>query len=150
MLHRPVEILFVEDNPDDIDFTLRAFRKANCLNKVFVVRNGAEALDFLFATGSYAYRNIKQAPTLVLLDLILPRVHGLDVLRAIKSDPRTRDISVVILSSSREESEIMQSYRIGAENYIIKPFKFEKFLEAVSHLGLDWHRENKSEVLIEA
>ncbi len=149
MSNRAVEILFVEDNADDIDLTLRAFRNARLLNKVFVVRNGADALDFLFATGSFAYRDAKDAPTLVLLDLILPKVHGLDVLRAIKNDTRTADIPVVILAGSREERDIMQSYRIGAENYIIKPFKFPKFLEAIAHLGLEWHLENKSEVLIE-
>jgi two-component system, response regulator len=150
MLHKAIEILFVEDNPDDIDLTLRAFRKAKLLNKVFVVRNGADALDFVFAAGAFASRNIKETPTLVLLDLILPKVHGLDVLRTLKSDPRTSHVPVVILANSREEKDIMQCYRIGAEHYLIKPFRFDEFLGVLSQLGLDWHLGNKSEVLIEA
>ena len=148
MINRAVEILLVEDNSDNVDLMLRAFRNAQVLNKISVVRNGLEALDFLFSAGRFAQRAPNHGSLLVLLDLILPRLHGLDVLRAIKSEVSTRQIPVIILSNSAEEKDIMQCYRIGAEHFLIKPFRCEEFLEAISRLGMDWRLANCSQSLI--
>lgn len=131
-------ILLVEDNPDDEALTLRALKKNNIRNEVVVARDGAEALDFLFATGAYADRDINIMPQVILLDLKLPRVDGLEVLRRLRADDRTKCLPVVILTSSSEEVDIIKSYHLGANSYVRKPVDFEQFMEAVRHLGLYW------------
>jgi two-component system, response regulator len=131
-------ILLVEDNPDDEALTLRAFAKSNIANQVIVVRDGVEALDFLFGTGSYADRDLRVQPQIILLDLKLPKLDGLEVLRRMRADDRTTLLPVVILTSSKEEQDIIQSYRLGANSYIRKPVDFLQFIEAVRQLGLYW------------
>ena len=138
MKDRTVEILLVEDNPNDVELALHALKKNNIANRIEVVRDGAEALEFIFATGAYAQRSIGNGPKVIPLDLKLPKVDGLEVLRQIKSDPRTRAIPVVVLTSSREESDIVESYNLGVNSYIVKPVDFEQFTEAVHTLGLYW------------
>ena len=133
-----LEILFVEDNENDIELTLRALKKHNLANKVFVVKDGAEALDYIFAKGAYAHRKIENAPKMVLLDLKLPKVDGLEVLRKMKSDERTKVIPVVVLTSSQEEQDVVDSYKLGVNSYIVKPVDFDKFLQAVEELGFYW------------
>ena len=133
-----VEILLVEDNNDDEDLTLHAFKKHNLTNKVHVVRDGAEALEFIFCTGRYANRRITERPKVILLDIKLPLVDGLEVLRRIKEDERTRTIPVVMLTSSREERDLFESYRLGVNSYITKPVDFEQFTEAARSLGMYW------------
>jgi len=137
-------ILLVEDNLDDVDLTLRAFRKSLIANEVVVARDGAEAMDYLAATGLYAGRNVDELPQVVLLDLHLPKVSGLDVLRAIRAEPKTKLLPVVILTSSAEESDILESYGLGANSYIRKPVDFEQFLDAARQLGLYWLVLNQS------
>ena len=131
-------ILLVEDNPDDEALTLRALKKNNIRNQVFVVHDGAEALDFLFCTGAYADRNPHEMPQLTLLDLKLPKVDGLEVLRRLRADERTRLLPIVILTSSNEEQDLIVGYKIGANSYVRKPVDFNQFVEAVRNLGLYW------------
>ena len=131
-------ILLVEDNPDDEELTLRALKKNNILNEVNVVRDGAEALDYLFCQGAYAGRDASRHPAVTLLDLKLPKVEGLEVLKRLRADERTRLLPVVILTSSKEEQDLVNGYRLGANSYIRKPVDFEKFMEAVRQLGLYW------------
>jgi CheY-like chemotaxis protein len=131
-----VEILMVEDNPHDAEMTLRALRKHHLANRLHHVKDGAEALAFIFATGPYSDRKVENGPRVVLLDLKLPKVDGLEILRRIKADARTRAIPVVVLTSSAEERDIVESYKLGVNSYIVKPVDFEKFTEAVMHLGL--------------
>jgi len=131
-------ILLVEDSPDDVDLTLRALKKSNVLNEVVVVRDGAEALDYLFATGTYSGRDSTVMPEVVLLDLKLPKVDGLEVLRRIRADERTKLLPVVILTSSSEERDVVESYKLGANSYIRKPVDFDQFIESVRQLGLYW------------
>ena len=133
-----VEILLVEDNPQDLDLCLRALKKANLGNRVHVTRDGAEALEFLFCEGKYAARKIENAPKVILLDLKLPKIDGLEVLRRIKEDPRTDSIPVVMLTSSKEQNDVMESYHLGINSYIVKPVNFEQFSEAVQKLGMYW------------
>lgn len=133
-----VEILLVEDSPSDAELTLRALRKHNLANSLLHVSDGEEALDFLFARGAFVGRNMESPPKIVILDLKLPKVDGLEVLRSMKGDPRTRTIPVVVMTSSKEESDIVESYRLGVNSYIVKPVEFEKFVEAVKDLGLYW------------
>lgn len=133
-----VEILLVEDNPKDVELTLRAFRKANLTNRIHVARDGAEALDFIFCEGAHAARTMEDGVKVVLLDLKLPKVDGLEVLQRIKGDPRTKIIPVVVLTSSREQRDVIESYQLGVNSYIVKPVSFERFAEAVQHLGLYW------------
>lgn len=133
-----VEILLVEDNPDDVELTLRAFSKHHLTNRIHVVRDGAEALEFLFATGRYAHRSLDDVPKAILLDLKLPLVGGLEVLRRVKADERTSRIPVVVLTSSKEEPDIVESYQLGVNSYIVKPVDFQQFTEAVRQLGLYW------------
>ncbi|HEY1170569.1 MAG TPA: response regulator [Verrucomicrobiae bacterium] len=132
------QILLVEDNPDDVELTLRAFKKNHILNCLQVVTDGAEALDYLFGMGKFAGRDTSYQPTVILLDLKLPKVDGMEVLKAIRGDARTKLIPVVILTSSKEEVDIVNGYSNGANSYIRKPVEFEKFIEAVGQLGLYW------------
>jgi CheY-like chemotaxis protein len=138
-----VEILLVEDNPNDVELTIRALQKQNLANKVFVVKDGAEALDFIFATGVYAARNIENRPKVILLDLKLPKVDGIEVLRRIKADDRTKHTPVVMLTSSQEERDVMDTYKLGVNSYIVKPVDFSNFVHAVSELGVYWGFLNK-------
>ncbi|MBN8279430.1 MAG: response regulator [Gammaproteobacteria bacterium] len=131
-------ILLVEDNPNDEELTLRAFRKSKILNPIVVARDGVEALDYLFMRGMHAGRDPAAAPQLILLDLKLPKVDGLEVLKAMRDDDRTRMLPVVVLTSSREEQDILRSYSLGANSYVRKPVDFAEFLEAVRQLGLYW------------
>jgi len=131
-------ILLVEDNPDDVDLTLRAFRKSQILNEIVVARDGVEALDYLFATGIYAERDPKALPEVVLLDLKLPRVDGLEVLRRLRDNERTRRLPVVVLTSSNEERDILSSYDLGANSFVRKPVDFAQFLTAAQQLGMYW------------
>jgi len=131
-------ILLVEDNPDDVELTLRAFRRYHLQNEVAVVNDGALALDYLLGTGEYAGRNLSQMPAVVLLDLKLPKMDGLEVLRQIRAHQRTRLLPVVILTSSSEERDLIDSYMNGANSYIRKPVDFDKFMRAVQQLGLYW------------
>ena len=133
-----VEILLVEDSSTDVELTLRGLKKHNLANKVYVVKDGAEALDFIFATGQYADRSIDNLPKLILLDLKLPKVDGLEVLRKIKSDERTKIIPVVVLTSSKQERDIIESYKLGVNSYISKPVDFDKFVHSVEEIGLYW------------
>lgn len=139
-----IEILLVEDNPNDEELTLYALKKNNITNRIQVVRDGAEALEYLFCTGTYAHRQINDTPKVVLLDLKLPKVDGLEVLEKIKADVRTRKIPVVMLTSSREERDIVESYQLGVNSYIVKPVDFEQFSEAVRQLGLYWMLLNQT------
>jgi len=136
--HNEVEILLVEDNPSDAELTIRALKKHHLANNLVHVKDGAEALDFIFAKGKYSERNIQNSPKVVLLDLKLPKVDGLEVLKRIKSDERTKVIPVVVLTSSKEEQDVVRSYQLGVNSYIMKPVDFDKFLNAVSDLGLYW------------
>ncbi|MCL4294639.1 MAG: response regulator [Anaerolineae bacterium] len=131
-------VLLVEDNPDDVELTLRAFRKNHLLNEVVVAQDGVEALDYLFGAGAYTGRDPHVLPQFVLLDLKLPRVDGLEVLRRIRADERTQLLPVVILTTSKEEQDLIQSYKLGANSYIRKPVDFAQFSDAVRQLGLYW------------
>jgi len=133
-----VEILLVEDNPRDAELTLRALTKRHLANHVLWVKDGAEALDRLFGGSADAGQKVNHAPKLILLDLKLPKVDGLEVLRRLKGDERTKNIPVVVLTSSREEQDIVESYRLGVNSYIVKPVEFENFSEAVAQLGMYW------------
>ena len=134
---RPVEILLVEDNPNDEELTLHALKRHNLANHVHVVRDGAEALDFMFCAGAYAARTFGN-PNVILLDLKLPKVNGVEVLRSLRSDPRTAHVPVVILTSSREERDVIDTYKLGANSYIAKPVDWEQFSEAVHQVGMYW------------
>ena len=132
------EILLVEDNADDVELTLHALRQEKLANSIMVARDGEAALDFLFCRGTYSHRSFDSPPRLVLLDLKLPKVDGMEVLREIKKDPRTRAIPVVILTSSREESDLVKGYHLGANGFIQKPVDFDEFRQIVKHVGLYW------------
>jgi len=134
----PVELLLVEDSDHDLELALRALRKANLASHIHVARDGVEALDFIFCQGPHADRRIADAPKVILLDLKLPRVDGLEVLKRIKADPRTSTIPVVMLTSSKEQCDVVASYRTGVNAYIVKPVSFERFSDAVRELGLFW------------
>lgn len=133
-----IELLLVEDNPQDLELALRALRKAKLVNRVHVARDGAEALDFIFCEGPHASRRMADGPSVILLDLKLPKVDGLEVLRRVKSDPRTKVIPVVVLTSSKEQRDVVESYQLGVNSYIVKPVNFERFSSAVGDLGLYW------------
>lgn len=133
-----VEILIVEDSPQDLELTKRALRKANVSNLIQIARDGEEALEFLFCEGAYADRNINNGPKVILLDLKLPKIDGLEVLKRIKGDPRTQTIPVVVLTSSKEQRDVVESYKLGVNSYIVKPVNFEGFIKAVQDLGMYW------------
>jgi len=133
-----VEILVVEDNPDDLEMTLRALRKVNLANHIVTARDGAEALDFIFCRGVHSNRRVEDHPKIILLDLKLPKVDGLEVLQRIKSDSRTKMIPVAILTSSKEQRDVVESYNLGVNSYIVKPVNFESFAKAVQELGMYW------------
>jgi len=140
-------ILLVEDNPDDVELTLRAFQKSNILNKVIVARDGIEALDYLYGTGVHEGRDVSVQPAVVLLDLKLPKMNGLEVLQRMRDNIMTRAMPVVILTSSREEQDVFDGYRYGANSYIVKPVEYEKFHDAVKQLGLYWLLLNEPPVM---
>lgn len=142
-----VEILLVEDNPTDAELCLRALKKHNLANNLVWVKDGAEALDFLFASGAYADRDLSQPPKVVLLDLRLPKVDGMEVLRKLKQDQRTRSIPVVVLTSSKEDRDVSESYRLGVNSYISKPVEFDAFANSVAELGFYWLRVNRPPVM---
>jgi CheY-like chemotaxis protein len=138
-----VEILLVEDNPNDVELTLRALKKNHLANNVLVVTDGAQALDFIFRTGAYAGRSANNNPKIVLLDLKLPKVNGIEVVRKIKSDKETKTIPIVVLTSSEEEKDVTESYGLGVNSYIVKPVDFTKFSKVVADAGLYWLLINK-------
>jgi CheY-like chemotaxis protein len=131
-------ILLVEDNPDDVELTIRAFRKNNIGNKVVVAKDGVEALDYLFGTGVYAGRNVKEMPVVILLDLKLPKIDGMEVLKRIRQNEFTRLLPVVILTSSAEDTDKINGYTLGCNSYVRKPVDFNQFAEAIKNLGLYW------------
>jgi CheY-like chemotaxis protein len=133
-----IEILLVEDNQADVELTLRALKKNNIANRIEVVGDGEEALDFVFARGKYASRSLDSIPRLILLDLKLPKIGGIDVLTQIKGNPKTRMIPVVVLTSSKEDRDIVESYKLGVNSYIVKPVDFDKFIDSVRSLGVYW------------
>lgn len=138
-----VEILLIEDSPEDAELTIRVLQGQNLANRLVWVKNGALGLDFLFCRGAYAGRNVIEAPRLVLLDLSLPKISGLEVLQQLKADPRTRKIPIVVLSSSTQDKDILRTYDLGVNSYVTKPVHFEEFATAVTQLGLYWMLINK-------
>jgi CheY-like chemotaxis protein len=138
-----IEILLVEDNANDVELTLRALAKHNLANKIHVVRDGEEAMDFLFCRGAFSGRTFDDKPKVVLLDLKLPKVDGLEVLRAVKSDPRTKALPVVVMTSSRQQRDMVESYHLGVNSYIQKPINFVEFQEVIRHLGYYWLAVNQ-------
>ncbi|HEX2993003.1 MAG TPA: response regulator [Anaerolineales bacterium] len=133
-----VEILLVEDNPRDAELTIRALKRKNLANNLYHVEDGVEALDFLFGRGKYSNRDMNEPPKVVLLDLKLPRINGLEVLSALKADERTRTIPIVIITSSAEDPDVKKAYELGANSYVIKPVQFDSFMEAMVKIGVYW------------
>jgi len=144
MTDEKVEILLVEDNPHDAEMTIRSLRRANLANKLIHVKDGAEALDFIFARGAYAEREIANKPKVVLLDIKMPKVDGIEVLKQIKSNETTKTIPVVIMTSSKEEQDVITSYQLGVNSYVVKPVDFEGFAKAVAELGFYWLITNQA------
>ncbi len=143
MANDVVEILLVEDNSNDAELTIRALKKQNLANSLHWVKDGAEALDYIYAKGEYSDRELENRPKVILLDLNLPKIDGLEVLKKIKEDKSTKMIPVVVLTSSREEEDMVKSYNYGVNSYIVKPVDFDKFVKSVSDLGLYWVLLNK-------
>lgn len=135
---KEIEILLVEDNPNDAEIAMRALKKNNLANNVLLVQDGEEALDFLYARGKFEDRGFNNRPKIILLDLQLPKVDGKEVLRIIKSDPEKKMIPVIVLTSSKEEKDIVETYQLGVNSYIVKPVDFDKFVESVKEIGLYW------------
>jgi len=144
-----VGILLVEDTPGDLELALRALRKAKLVNRIEVARDGVEAIEFIFCEGPHAERKIEDGPKVILLDLKLPKMDGLEVLRRIKSDPRTKMIPVVVLTSSKEQSDVVASYNLGVNSYIVKPVNFDRFATAVQELGMYWLLLNQPPIMKE-
>lgn len=144
IVNQEVEILIVEDNPDDADLAIRALRKNRLVNHVVHLTDGVQAVDFLFGTGSYLGRELSQMPRVILLDLKMPKLDGIQVLQRIKADPRTQAIPVVILTSSAEDPDVKKCYELGANSYIVKPVEFNNFSETVANLGFYWMAINRS------
>jgi CheY-like chemotaxis protein len=144
-----IELLIVEDNPQDLELALRALRKAKLSNNIQVARDGAEALEFIFCEGPFATRRLAAPPKVILLDLKLPKVDGLEVLKRLKGDPRTRSIPVVVVTSSKEQRDVVESYDLGVNSYIVKPVNFERFSAAVRELGLYWLLLNQPPQLVD-
>jgi CheY-like chemotaxis protein len=142
-----IEILLIEDNPNDVELTLHTLKKHHLANLIHVVRDGAEALDFLFCRGAYENRNPTNAPKVILLDIKLPKVDGLEVLRRIRGDERLRPLPVVVMTSSREERDIIESYKLGINSYIVKPLDFGEFCEVVHQVGCYWMMLNQPPIL---
>ena len=138
MIDLMVDILLIEDNPNDVELTMRALKRNHIVNNIQVIMDGAEALDYFFASGKYSGRDTNLKPKLVILDLKLPKVDGLEILRKIKNDEATKTIPVVVLTTSKEESDIVSSYKLGANSFIVKPVDFEKFITTVKELGMYW------------
>lgn len=138
MVENVVDIVLVEDNPADVELTLRALKKFHIANKIVVLNDGQQALDYFFARGSYANRKTMIEPKLILLDLKLPKIGGLEVLRELKGSEKTHTIPVVVLTSSKEERDVIESYKLGVNSYLVKPVDFDQFLESVRNLGLYW------------
>jgi two-component system response regulator len=141
---KTLEILYIEDNPSDIELTLRALKKHNVANSIQIIKDGEEALEYIFATDRYAERNINEKPKVILLDLKLPKVSGLEILKELKDNDITKNIPVVVLTSSREEKDMIESYQFGVNSYVVKPVNFDSFSEAVAALGLYWLLINES------
>jgi len=142
--NKPVDILLVEDNPNDAELAIRALKKNNLVNNLVLVSDGEEALDFMFCRGKYQCRDASDKPRLILLDLKLPKVDGLEVLKALKSNPDTRLTPIVVLTSSKEEGDLLGSYGLGANSYIVKPVDFDKFSQSIKELGFYWLLLNKN------
>lgn len=142
-----IELLMIEDNPADIELTLNALQKNNLANHIFVVQDGEEALEYIFCTGRYVDRSINSIPKVILLDIKLPKVSGIEILRRIRGDERTKYIPVVVLTSSKEEKDIIDSYELHVNSYIVKPIKFENFAKTVSELGLYWLLLNQPPII---
>jgi two-component system, response regulator len=145
--YNEIEILLVEDNPEDAELAIRALKKNNLANNLIRVSDGEEALDFIFARGIFAGRDISIGPKVILLDLKLPKIDGFEVLKAIREDPRTKITPVVVLTSSKEEKDIVESYHLGVNSYIVKPVDFDKFIESVMEIGLYWLLLNQKPLL---
>lgn len=137
-MENEIEILLVEDNMSDAEMTIRALKKNNLANNILHLKDGAEALDFIFAQGNYSYRKLENKPKVILLDLKMPKVNGIQVLQKIKSDERTKRIPVVVLTSSKEDPDIIECYNLGVNSYVVKPVQFEQFVKTISDLGLYW------------
>jgi two-component system response regulator len=142
MKNEEIEIVLVEDNPDDAELTIRALKKGNITNNLIHLTDGAEALDFIFCTGKFSDRSNNVKPKLILLDLNMPKVNGIDVLQRLKSDEHTKTIPVVVLTSSREDPDVQTCYKLGVNSYIVKPVGFANFTKAVSEVGLYWVLQN--------
>jgi len=141
--YQQVEILLIEDNPIDAELTMRSLKEANFVNKLYWVKDGQEGLEFLYRTDAYAARDDDDHPKLILLDLKIPKVNGIEVLQRIKSDERLRSIPVVVMTSSNEQSDITESYQLGANGYVVKPVEFGAFVEAISKIGMFWLMVNR-------
>ncbi|MHB1147777.1 MAG: response regulator [Lutibacter sp.] len=137
-MNHEIEILLIEDNINDAELTIRALKKNNLANKLVHLKDGAEAIDFIFAEGNYSGRKVENVPKVILLDLKMPKVNGIEVLKKIKADERTKKIPVVILTSSKEDPDIQECYHLGVNSYVVKPVQFEQFVKSVSELGLYW------------
>ncbi len=136
--YQAIEVLLIEDNPEDAELIMRSLRKNNLGNKIIHLQDGEEALDFIFAKGKYSDRRIEEKPKVILLDLKMPKVGGFEVLREIKADERTKNIPIVIMTSSKEERDIIEGYKMGINSYVVKPLDFEGFSKAISNLGIYW------------
>ena len=141
--HKAFDILIVEDNPSDAELTVRSLRKQNLANRIYVAEDGAEALDFIFCKGKFSDRNFQQPPKVIFLDLKLPKISGLQVLNEVKSNPETKMMPVVIITSSKEDPDIRTAYNLGANSYIVKPVDFDVFIQAINHAGLYWLQVNE-------